>query len=593
MTVTHTPGGPSFRAVATVTLLEDGSAVAHGRGGQTVRLNPLQAEILNRCALRTPASILPGTPDQLNALEDAGLLESDATVLRKCAAMARKEAHPPIRDLGILTCGNPGLLERSVHSWMEYARRHDRTLRMVILDDSPDEHSADMQRKQARSMSGAPGIRLQFADPPARLAIAREIARHADVDVRLVDFAFQGRPSPRVGIGGNRNLLSLLTRGRRVLCADDDIIPRFSAPAPTGAGLAVWINSNDVPMHTYFFDSPAATTACTTLDAETDVFALHESFVGHHVASVVARLSGPASLRDADESLTDALQNTPVPIAATACGLVGDCASDCLGFFSLIAGGDTAERVLARGNPFSPSREVMRRTEFPIICQGVYFITFCHAMDNRLPLPPYFPVGRGEDQVWQKLLHYSLPNSLVAHLPLAVEHRPAGDRRYTPDDYLDPCRIFPGNALLLGLIDSHGVHNGLLPEADSRLAELGRHLGDLARTPQRFAAVVMEAWRAYLHHHRSLVLQSVAERPGYPQWWHRAMAEILRRLDQNYAQPDNVPLEYATLLGEPGIAAMRLDVCKFADLLQVWPAMRASADELADRWAADEAILRP
>ncbi len=506
-------------------------------------------------------------------------MASDARVLAACAALYAPEILPPIADLGILTCGKPELLRRAVTSWVAFARQHGRDLRVTIIDDSPTPGLAQAQRDAATEVEAALGVRLRFVDPAARGRLAFEVARRAGVDPGLAEFAVNGRPPPRVGIGGSRNLLNLLTTGRRVLSADDDITAAFEVPPRHD--LSLWISAEDVPMHTYFFDSVAETEARVSVSSEPDALALHESYVGHTVASVVAGLAGPASLRGAGPGLTAAIQERTVRIAATALGLAGDCASDCLGFFSLLSGGDSEQRVLARAVALSPSREVLRRPEFPILCQGVYFITFCHAVDNSLPLPPYFPVGRGEDQVWQKLLHLSLPDTVVAHLPLAVRHQPDGLRQYATDDYLDPCARFPGNAFLIGLLGlapSPGAAAG--PEA--RLAALGRHLAHAALEPARFAGLVRGAWRAYLEHHRSLVAAAVASRTGHPAWWHDSMRTIRERIDGQLARADDVPLEYATLVGAAAISALRLDLQRFARLLEAWPAIRQAAAGLDD-----------
>lgn len=327
-------------------------------------------------------------------------------------------------------------------------------------------------------------------------------------------------------------------------------------------------------MHTWFFESPAETAARVPMDDAPDALGLHEQFLGSSVAAVAARLSGPASLRGAGPFLTDAIQHRPVRIAATALGLAGDAASDCLGFLALVSGGDTEQRMVARA-PLPPSREVLRRPEFPVLCQGVYLMTFCHAVDTALPLPPYFPVDRGEDQTWQRLLHFTLPDTVVAHLPLAVRHRPAGERRYGPDAYRDPCARFPANALLLGLL-------GLAPppaatDPDVRLAAMARHLADAAGSAPRFRALAEGAWRAYLIHHRNLAATALGTRTGYPAWWHETLAAVQADLDRRLAAPADVPLDYAGRLGPDALEAQRLDLLRYAALLEAWPALRAAA----------------
>lgn len=594
MTVVHAADGPSYRTIAEISAGEDGSVLARDADGRLRRLSDIEAQVLRHCAARTPAAQLrqrlPVSMHDLDAMESAGLLESDAAILRRCAALAVDETLPPITTLGIMTCGTPELLRRSVVSWTEFARHHGRELRVIVVDDSATPERAVAQRLTARALEMELGIELRFIDPTTRPALARELATLAGADPRLLEFAVSGCAQPRVGIGGSRNLLNLITRGRRVLSADDDIIARFAGPPH--AALALWINSDDVPMHTYFFDSVADTEARVAVGLEIDAVGLHESFVGHSVANVVVRLTGPASLRDAAANLTDALQRGPVRIAATASGIAGDSASDCLGFFSLLAGGDTAARVLARSPPLSPSREVLRRPEFPVLCQGVYFITFCHAVDNRLALPPYFPVGRGEDQVWQKLLHWLAPDTVVGHLPIAVRHKPVGARRYSPDDYLDPCRVFPGNAFLLGLIGTCPQPD-LSAGPDARSGVLGHYLGELAGKPGDFAAMLRAAWQAYLVHHHTLVLDSIRSRPDYPHWWRHSMRVSLERLASHMASDAEIPLEYAGRTGMVALDELRQDVLRFGRLLEAWPEIRSAADNISDRLQAQPQWLRP
>ncbi len=524
-------------------------------------------------------------------------LESDARVLAACAARAAAEPVPdlaPITDLGIPAGGNPALLRRSVSSWLDFARRHGRELRITVVDDSPTRERATDQRLAARALEAGLGIRLRFAGPGERSPVALELAALAGVEPEVADFAVSGCPPPRVGIGGSRNLLNLLLPGRRLLSADDDIIAAFEVP-PRYA-LALWISAEEVPMHTHFFESEAETEARVVATADPDALGLHEAFLGHSVASVVARLSGPASLRGAGDFLTTAIQERTVRIAATALGLAGDCASDCLGFFSLLSGGDTEQRMLARPVPLAPSREVLRRPEFPVLCQGVYLMTFCHAVDNTLPLPPCFPVGRGEDQAWEKLLHWTLPDTVVAHLPLAVRHRPDGGRRYAADDYLDPCARFPGNAFLLGLLGLAGTP-AVGPHGESgaaaRLAAMGRHLAHVAGDPSRFAGLARGAWQAYLTHHRNLVVAAEGSRTGYPAWWYASLRTIRERLDGGLARGGEVPLEYAGQAGSAALESQRRDLQLYARLLDSWPALRQAAVTLDARGAGDPAWLRP
>lgn len=575
-------------------MADDGSVRCHDRNGRLIILPPRQKFLLQHCATFRTLEELKRLPEfsqaDLDALESAGLIETDSTILRRCAARTEPRQLPLITDLGILTCALPDLLKRSVVSWTDFARYHERELHITIVDDSPNGESAMAQRAAAKSLERDLGIELRFVDPGSRSRLAIDLARQSDVDPELVAFALAGRPHPRVGIGGNRNVLALLTRGRRLLSADDDILAQFETPARHE--IALWVLSEEVPAITYFFESIADTEAQVSMSPELDALQMHEAFVGHTVADVVARLEGPANLIGAQPSLTSAIQERPVHIAATALGLAGDSASDCAAFFSMVATGETERNFLARPATLPQSREVLRRPFFPILCQGVYLMTFCHALDNTLPLPPFFPVGRGEDQVWQKLLHWTLPDTVVGHLPMAVRHRPTGMREYTRADYLDPCAIFDGNALLLGILGACPQPSSEF-DADQRLTFLGRHLIDLAQNSSSFTAVVQDAWRAYLRHHHGLVQRALDSRPNNPDSWRRNLLAVLDRLNAQLQERGRAPLAYASFTDAEAIEVLRIDLLKFARLLQAWPDIRANAERYVEPLRADPTWLRP
>jgi hypothetical protein len=589
--LTHIPGGPCYRSAAALAVDADGAPLACTADGVRHRLSGAEQQLLQHCADFVPAERLQSLPGfragDLQRLEAAGLLESDAAILRRCAAGAHGVELAPIADLAILTCAAPALLERAITSWTSYARRHGRELHVLVVDDSPTAAQADEQRAAAAQVEHSLGIRIRFVDPRRRADIAAELARLAGVDAQLTNFALAGCPQPRVGIGGNRNLIALLTQGRRVLSADDDILAEFEQPPP--GPVALWLATEAGPLDTEYFASPQALAAQVRASQEPDAFALHEAFVGHPVANVVARLDGAASLQGAQAPLLAALGRPETRIAASALGLAGDSASDCLAFYSLLSTGESAQSFFAQP-PLSRSREVLRRHRFAVLNQGVYFMTYCHAVDNTLPLPPYFPVGRGEDQVWQKLLHACLPQSVVANLPLAASHRPLAARQYRQGDYLDPCRSFPGNAFMLGVLSTWPGS----PQArdEERLGALSRHLAFLAESPQRFAELLRGAWRAYLQHHHVLVSQALAGLTNRPHWWQVNMKRILARLEEQLREDRAVPLEYAAHEGTVAAQALRRDLALFAALLQAWPPLRRGAAELSARLRNDPDWLR-
>ena len=126
--------------------------------------------------------------------------DSDGRILAACAARAELDGRgslPPITELGIITCGKPALLRRSVSSWVEFARRHGRELRITLVDDSPTPELAQSQREAdlvnsmvSRKLVAPAELdakRSQLAVSQARLSSAR-----TRLDKTVISAAFDG-----------------------------------------------------------------------------------------------------------------------------------------------------------------------------------------------------------------------------------------------------------------------------------------------------------------------------------------------------------------------------------------------------------------
>jgi hypothetical protein len=583
-----------YQRVPNILEAPNGSILLPDRTGHVFQPTPTQKSFLQLCSSFRPLSELRKhlsfSDSDVNALVSAGFVETDQSVIRTCLLQSKNSTLPKIEDLGILTCASPHTLRRAGASWSKSAAHHGRNLRLIITDDSSNEEDAAKQRTVAKDIANSSGSDVRFIDPGVRQKLAKSLARSAGVDMEIVEFALSGRDHPRIGIGCSRNLLALLTRGRRYLSADDDVIAEFAAPDVTEQW--AFITSGDVPLETEFFDSIEELTSKIDMSCEPNPFEMHEMFVGRSVADILADFDGCASLTNVNASLTQALNDGTARVAATALGLVGDAASHCMAFFCLLATGKVRRQLMTRQDPMSTSREVFRSIPTAVFAQGATLMTFCHAVDNIHDIPPYFPIGRGEDQVWQKLLHWSDPGTVVGNLPLSVAHRPASQRFFSREDYTDPCGDFPGNAFLLGAIDSCPIpYIGFNP--DERLDWLGGYLAGASNNGPKFSSLVTQAWRSYLNHHLLQVETSLNRHSDSPEWWQQTMQEIQERLKDQLNSASPVPVEHASLDGDEAIEALRLDVIKFSHLLQVWPSIRKAGDEFSERILNDGEWLKP
>ena len=157
---------------------------------------------------------------------------------------------------------------------------------------------------------------------------------------------------------------------------------------------------------------------------------------------------------------------------------------------------------------------------------------------------------------------------------------------------MNPFTEFPGNAFLLGAIESCAKpYIGFSP--DQRLDWLGDHLESLADNPSDFSALIERAWRAYLEHHRGLIGTALETGKDSPSWWIEHMAGLEKTIKKQIDAGDPVPLEYASLPPSVAAEALRVDVLRFSALLRAWPDIRCAARTLGKRLIEDPGWMSP
>jgi len=122
-------------------------------------------------------------------------------------------------------------------------------------------------------------------------------------------------------------------------------------------------------------------------------------------------------------------------------------------------------------------------------------------------LPPYFPIGRGEDGLFGKLVEFIYPNDVTLEYPWAVPHLPIPERKWTERE----------NRYSIGIRFPATLHEDLLRSAKDclaagvadRLAFAGRLFKDLAAAPD---TVLLERLLHNRHAYRASQIRKLKER---------------------------------------------------------------------------------
>ena len=302
-----------------------------------------------------------------------------------------------ISTVGIVTRNRVASLVACVESYLEKCRRHGRNPEFVVTDDSLDTEAQDHARGALQSLGNHFGAQIRYAGRREKNRFAEALARESAVPPKIIRFALFGDDRCALTTGANRNSLLLDTVDTFVLSVDDDTRCRIAA-APDAEDAVAFFSGYDPTEFWYFADRASADASIYFVDV--DALRCHEALLGNAVANV-----------------DDPAANGRVAI--TLHGLVGDPGMNSPRYY-LGMSGPSRERLVASPDAYRSafrSREVLRTVRRPTVSAGPFCMTTFFGFDNRLALPPFFPVQRNADGIFGLVLQKCVEGSHVAFLP--------------------------------------------------------------------------------------------------------------------------------------------------------------------------------
>jgi hypothetical protein len=469
-----------------------------------------------------------------------------------------------VTAVGFVTHDRVASLVGSVESYLANGRRHARPSEFVIMDDSAGHQTGPRARPALRDLPTAAGQIIRFAGLEEKKRFATSLVRESSVPRPVVDFALFGDTRCGLLTGANRNTLLLDTVDTMVVGADDDTLAR-TASAPERQDPVVFSPEYEPREFWFFPDRRAALEAVPPI--ETDVLAAHEQFLGRTLDDV-GLVTGLRSAAGEGR------------IVITLPGLVGDSGMGAPHDLLTLAGASRA-RLLASQAAYRSalrSREVLRAVRQPTIAASAFCMTTFFGFDNRLLLPPFFPVARNSDGIFGLMAQRTVEGSHVAFLPWVLLHAPREPRAFKGDEaWTGPDRVRMADILIASiLVYESGEAGRVAGGYGAGLRRLGTYLRDLAQLKiDEFEAFVTSAQRL-----RNLTLAArletrLSEYGASPAFWAddaRKSIDWLRRsaAGQNYIVPRDVG-ETGDVDGTRRLA--RQLVAQFGSLLEAWPTL--------------------
>ena len=435
-----------------------------------------------------------------------------------------------------------------------------------MVDDSRSAGAEDRTRRALRQLDDRFKARIRYAGTSEKSRFAEALARESSIARNVVDFGLFGDRRCRLSTGANRNGLLLDTIDDLVFGADDDT-RAHAAVAPEHID-SVSVSSEYEPREFWFFpDRRAALEAVASADS--DFLTGHERFLGRTLAEV----GGPAAFHGT--------------VTITLPGLVGDSGMGSPHYLLTLSGA-SRERFLASPAAYVSalrSREVLRTVRQPTIAASAFCMTTFFGFDNRLLLPPFFPVARNSDGVFGVMVQRAIEGSHIAFLPSVLLHAPQESRGFAGNEaWTEPERIRMADVLIASILPYRP--GPLAGGPGENLRRLGTYLRELASLEAgAFEAFVRGAQQMRNLTFTALLETRLREHGARPGDWAddvRKTIEFLRlaAAGKDYVVPrdlgDALDVDAARLLTQELVA-------KYGELLEAWPALVEATRQLRTR----------
>jgi hypothetical protein len=414
-----------------------------------------------------------------------------------------------------------------------------------------------------RSLADRFSARVRYGGRLEKNRFTDALASESGVSREIIDFGLFGDKRCVRSTGANRNCLLLDTVDTLLLAVDDDTLCRIAA-APEQETTLSFFSGYDPTAFWFFPDRARATRAVSFVDV--DVLACHEALLGRTLAD-------PGGPEDRSGRVTMTLH-----------GLVGDSGMASPRYYLTLTGASRGRLVASPQTYRSAleSREIVRSVRQPTITAGPFCMTTFLGLDNRLLLPPFFPVERNSDGIFGLMLWKCMDGSHVAFLPWILLHAPEPPRAFAPNEmWVDAAAVRMAD-IVMACVLGHVAQTGPATAA-TRWADLGKYLRGLGSLNSPDFEAQVSSLQQFRNFASITALHSQLHAHGAsPAFWAddtKRMIELLSKAStaEDYLVPRD--LRHGRDAGAARLLRQEL-LGRFGQFLEVWPALVAAARRL-------------
>ncbi len=464
---------------------------------------------------------------------------------------------PYLTHLGIPTRNRTASLEHVLLSVRPHVK--DRPIQITVADDSRDSQAVRQNRHRIRHIADQQALDIRHLTRTGRKKNAEAWAHACNIDPETMRAALLGLPFCPQTYGATRNSLLLASRGHLSLQSDDDVLLALGQ-LPEVQDQPALTSTNPI-QNWYFTNQADAERAIHTV--QKNVFQLHEQGLGKSVEAYVQ---------------TTAEHQTPFPnqaahIRLSILGTAGDSGIQ-NPISRLFSEGPSFDRLTAQPECYRQylnTRSVVRSVLQPTFSNHPFIMSPHLGIDGRGLVPPFSPIGRGEDGVFGSLFYACFKDFMALHHPVVCLHRPPEIRTVPHETNL--AGMFPvrANDLLMMMILSEQSHLNALNPAQN-LMQLGQTLTDWSEESmdifcERIRHLCLYAYTLLQKRIHARLLETHAEPPYWSQDLIRYLQHCQLQIETPYFfVPHDLPGDHIQQL-----KWLKVVIKRFGQILYAWP----------------------
>jgi hypothetical protein len=523
-----------------------------------------------------------GVSQILTAFAEEGMMISRAELSDHLDALPCADDPPQISCLAIPTSDRPQELLRALASYAAHFSRTGRSMRCLVADDAPSLQANRLLKEALKERLKAWDGEIVYAGVEEKRHLVDLLAEKGSLPRDVLEFGLLGPSDYTPTMGANRNTIFLQTAGEMVLSVDDDTLCRPCAAPECEAG-TLRLGSESDPTEFWFFPDRKSSLKFVR-PADVNIAAAHEDLLGRQVWTLVepSAINGQVDLSAACGHLLQNIWMGNGRVLITLNGSVGDSGMYSGRNLPIHKEPRTRGRLVRSEEDYRMalrSREVVRQVRSATVCHGSPIMTMFVGIDNRVLLPPFFPVCRNEDGTLGYMIERCLDGCYFGYLPWSLVHDPPQGRSYF-GGFAATVRV---SDLVIACISTWVCANRGADTAH-RLRSLGRHLIEVASVaPEDFEEFVrMLLWRqaAQRISQKEALLRQYGEQPAF---WAEDLRREIKTHQLAVVKPDYiVPIDLPQrLTGEKPVQEAQDLIRRYGELVYWWPAIVERATELA------------